>query len=560
IDYVCAHPGSSGNLKPATWGGSCKIGTEGSVDVQTARAALKWLPTDDLTVRFSVDMLQDRSDGPPDVLVSIPNPNNILDAYNLGSPFAGPPGGAVATYGIPYDGRFMPSNHYISYQSLSNPSTGISTPNVNTVDSWGTTLKIDWTLLNDIRLTSISSYRKYSGQSFYNAGQSPLPVSYGVITNDNYQVSEEVRLSGTAFDKILEWTVGGYASYGSNKLGGFYDVAFYNFPFTINDSAPKRSKAGFVHGLIHVTDKLSVELGARYSDDWKEYTFDHAFIPSNFKVFPVTANVAKSSRIDPKFGVQYQWTPDFMTYAQYGTGYKAGGVNAHPNTPAEVVPFDPETLRAYEVGAKSQWFNNRLRINGDVFYNDFKNLQLVIFPAGVVGGIQSNAGHAVIKGAELDIQAEPVRDLTIDFAAGYLDFEYRELGAAGFDPVTRPSGIRLSDKAAYTPKYKGSLGIQYGFNMGDGGTLTPRVDYSYQSRVYFDQVNKEDASQSGYGIVNARLTWSAADSKWSATAELNNAFDKFYWVNMNNLSASFGSTAGTPSMPRNFMFSLKRTF
>ncbi|MGE3530971.1 MAG: TonB-dependent receptor [Steroidobacteraceae bacterium] len=552
IDYVCAHPGSSGNLKPATWGGSCKIGTEGSVDVQTARAALKWLPTDDLTVRFSVDMLQDRSNGPPDVLADIPDPNNLLDGYNNNI--------ALPNFGIAYDSRFRPPDHYTSYQSSTNPRNGITTPNMSTVDSWGTTLKADWILSNELRLTSISAYRKYKGSSNYNIGQSPLPVSYGLIVNDNHQASEELRLSGTAFDKALEWTIGGYYSYGSNKLGGFYDVAFNNFAFTINDSAPKRSKAGFVHGLYHVTDKLSLEAGARYSDDWKRYTFDHAYIPGNAKVFPVTSNTARSSRIDPKLAVQYQWTTDLMTYIQYGTGYKAGGVNGHPNNSAEITHFDPETLRAYEAGSKSQWLDDRLRINGVVFYNDFKNLQLVVFPQGVVGGIQSNAGHAVIKGAELDAQAEPLRDLLIEMAAGYLDFNYKNLGTAGFDPNIRPAGLRLSDVAAYTPKYKGSMGIQYTANLHGYGLLTPRIDYYYQSRIYFDQRNVEEASQAGYGIFNARLTWSTSDAKWSVSAELNNVFDKFYWLNMSNLSASFGSFGGTPSMPRSFIFNLKRMF
>jgi iron complex outermembrane recepter protein len=557
-DWVCLHPGAANaNLKATTpSSGSCVVGTEGSLDDQTGRVALKWLPNENATVNLSVDWGQQNDGGPPDVMVGIPNPH-FFDGLNASF--------FVPTYGVAMStANFYNPSHYVSYQNFTDALYGLSVPNVQTNRTWGTTLKFDYVLPFDMKFTSISNYSHQSGENDDVEGESPLPISFGLQVRNHYQISEEDRISGTTFGGALEWTAGGYYAYGRSLLGGFYDITVFDFPYSVNDVMVSRSEAGFLHGLYHVSDKFSIEAGVRYSHDYKSYTFGHQLIPvggnPDAPVFPRTTGIAESSRVDPKVAIQYQWTSQLMTYAQVSTGYKAGGLNPFPNDAAQVLPFRPETLLAYEVGIKSQWLDNRLRVNADVYLNDLRELQLQIFDLSLgLGGVESNAGHAHILGWEADIMATPVRDLQLDASVGYTHFKYLELGDAALTPANA-GGLVLSDVNAYTPTWKFNLGAQYTAHMAGYGSLTPRLDYVWQSLINFDAQNESYAAQGAYGLLNAHLTWATEDSKWSSTFEILNATNKFYWANMFDLSADFGTLHGYPGMPRTFFGSVKRRF
>jgi iron complex outermembrane receptor protein len=153
--------------------------------------------------------------------------------------------------------------------------------------------------------------------------------------------------------------------------------------------------------------------------------------------------LSTDSRFDPKISLQYQWTPDFMTYAQYATGFKGGGANPTPTTVAQATPFSQEELKAWEIGAKSQFFDHRVTLNMDAYLNDVTGLQLIGYASTGVGGtVTLNAGHAKITGVEAELQARPIPQMLFNLSAGYLHFKYLSLGAAAFGP-TNP-GLRAS--------------------------------------------------------------------------------------------------------------------
>jgi iron complex outermembrane receptor protein len=280
-------------------------------------------------------------------------------------------------------------------------------------------------------------------------------------------------------------------------------------------------------------------------------------------VFGVNAIPVRSTtrRVDPKVALQYQWTEDFMTYAQYSTGFKGGGTNPNPINAAQALPFGVEALKAYEVGAKSALFAHRLAINAATYYNDVKGLQLVGFGQTSAGGTTvQNAGEAQIEGAELEIQVHAVRSFLISAAADYMHFHYKSLGAAVYDPVNNPGGLLGNDVAPYSPKWKGNLGAQFDITCGAAGTLTPRVDASYQSRVYFDPQNLLASSQGGYATLNGHLIWHHPAGKLSVIVDVNNATNKLYYESMFNQLRSFGILTGQPAEPRKVLASVKYEF
>ena len=557
VDFACANPGLAGNIKATTYG-DCNVGKLGGDDVYDFRAALRWLPTDKLEINVSGDLTDDKGPGPADTIVAI-NPNaTFLKGYNTSV--------AIPTFGIPYDTRFLPPNPYSTYVTFKDPVDGIDIPSDNTLYSWGFTGTVDWDNPWGFHVKSITGLRGEHGEFSQSYGGAPIPVTDLWTTLQHHQFSEELQASGVSFDNALEWTVGGYYFNGTNHQGGIGDLIVISLVQVPDDPSTDKNKSLFAHTEYHFTDKFSTEVGLRYSDEDKTYEYyrlllrQYQTIPAGDFLFPITSKSLSYSRVDPKVGFQYQLTPDVMSYIQWSTGYKAGGFNTRPVSAAQATTFKPETLTAYEIGLKSEWFEHRLRANTALFYSQYKDLQLQangVDNNGNLAVLTENVGRANIKGAELEIQAEPVPGLTGDFSLGYLDYKNTNLGtAAGVS-----GGPSLSSVPPLTPKWKGSLGVQYAIHMpGQVGVFMPRLDYTYQSLVYNDAPNTAIGAQDGYGVLNGRLIWTSVKGTWTATFAVNNVTDKFYYIDKFANYSTYGTVEGQPSLPRTFDFTVKRLF
>jgi iron complex outermembrane receptor protein len=516
------------------------------------------MPTDKLEINVSGDLTDDKGPGPADTIVAI-NPNAaFLKGFNTAV--------ATPTFGIPYDTRFLPPNPYTTYATFKDPIDGLNIPSDNTLYSWGFNGTVDWDNPWGFHVKSITGLRGEHGEFSQSYGGAPIPLANLWTTLQHHQFSEELQASGVSFNNALEWTVGGYYFNGTNHQGGIGDLIEISLVQVPDDPSTDKNKSLFAHTEYHITDKFSSEVGLRYSDEDKTYEYYRLLlvpyhgIPAGDFLFPITDKSLSYSRVDPKVGFQYQWTPDLMSYIQWSTGYKAGGFNTRPVSAAQATTFKPETLTAYEAGLKSEWLDHRLRANAAIFYSKYKDLQLQangVDNAGNLAVLTENVGKADIKGAELEVQAEPIHGLTTDLSLGYLDYKNTDLGsAAGVS-----GGPTLASVPPLTPKWKGSLGAQYQFHMpGQFGLLMPRVDYTYQSLVYNDAPNTPIGAQSGYGVANARLIWTSAKAAWTATFAVNNVTDKFYYIDKFVNITTYGTVEGQPSLPRTYNFTLKRMF
>jgi iron complex outermembrane receptor protein len=262
----------------------------------------------------------------------------------------------------------------------------------------------------------------------------------------------------------------------------------------------------------------------------------------------------------------YQFTPDMMGYVQTSTGYKGGGVNPRPFYPSQALSFGPEKLTAYEAGFKSNLFNRTVRVNIAAFYNNYEDIQLTLSscPTPPLNGIQyppapcalpANVGSAHVKGAELEFEAHPFGGLEIDGSVSFLDFEYTKISGG------TTSGVSLDMITPYTPENKASLGIQYEFGLGDYGSVTPRVDVTYQGSYFTAPINDPLWNEvDSRTTENARITWKDAKDVWNASLEVNNLSDKLYYTTLFDTHTSAGYVNGQPAMPRNWALTVKRNF
>jgi iron complex outermembrane receptor protein len=582
IDFACANPNLAGNLKPATAAAGCKVGTEGGVKEASLRAALKWTPTDDLTVILRGEIFDDRSEaGAQDVLIqNAAAPGSQTAVYNqlIGQPL----------YGIGINSpAFVTGDPYKSYSVYTNPGTGNSVAPVNREFFRSLAASLDWNLPAGLHLKNIIAFQKYHSE-FANTDGTPIPTYLEDNVLDHRQFSEEFQLSGKALGDRLDWIAGAYyytafGVYGGHVelpttqiippgVPGFPPDGVWGLNFNIDDPTREHTVSGFVHGIYHFTDALSAEVGARYSTEEKSQGFNHTytdtvpvnplFVPGTAAYSPGAGGTTSLSRVDPKVALQYQWTPDLMTYVQFSTGYKTGGINPKPVLETDIVSFKAEHLSAYEVGIKSEWFEHHLMVNADAYLSDYRDLQLSEFlppPAGDGGTIVVNTGHARIEGLELDLQARPFAHFAVEGSLSYLDYRTLSLGSA----AGQVGGPTLTTRPPYVPRWKGSIGPQYTQSLGAGGSLLARVDWSYQSLVYFDLANTREGAQAGYGLLNGRLQWDDAGGKWSAALEVRNATNKLYYVFKTpglNSDGSLFNVNGTPALPRTEFFTISRKF
>ena len=143
--------------------------------------------------------------------------------------------------------------------------------------------------------------------------------------------------------------------------------------------------------------------------------------------------------------------------------------------------------------------------------------------------------------------------LSIDASYSYIDFGYDSLSA-------QVTAYKLSYVAPFMPKQKYSAGMQYDFLIGDGGTLTPRVDYSFQSGLFTNGNNQPTNYIEPYNLLNARLSWKPSGGKWESAVEVTNITNRWYLVSKGDAFAGAGTVDGQPGRPREWALTVKRKF
>jgi iron complex outermembrane receptor protein len=427
----------------------------------------------------------------------------------------------------------------------------------------GISANISYDFSDSFSLQSITAYREYTTYFPADTDLSPARVGYGFNELDHQFFSQEVRLNGEVSEQ-LRFTLGAYYSDQESTYFTLQDIRYPAVPlqFIGDDKIPATSKAAFATATWNPIEPLNVTVGLRYTEESKDYAFVRKNINGTANPFVGALNgvVGKYSgdSTDYRISVDYRWSPALMTYATVSTGFKGGGVNPRPFNAAQVQSFGQERVQAYELGAKSDLFDGRLRLNAAAFYNNYEDIQLTLGSCPQFGGpgpcaLPANVGDARVQGVELEATATPVDGLSLNASLSYLDFQFTRL-----DPATR---LGIGFVPPYVPAWKGSFGAQYEIDLGDAGSLTPRVDASYQDSVYANARNSVNNLIEAYTLVNANLTWRNADDDLSATLEVSNLTNEYYYLTKFDLvGPGAGTVAAQPGRGREVLIRLKKTF
>lgn len=409
----------------------------------------------------------------------------------------------------------------------------IDTDEKQEVEDRGVSGHINIKLTDNSMLRSITSVRNRESTAFLDADGTDIPWGTQTFYNDINQFSQELLLDGS-FGKFKP-LVGVFYYNMDEKFDENADMDFAfgtppGFGISYNSEATMETQAYAVFGNIgyQITDRLGLDVGVRYSHEEKESTgfldWSVPFIPN----LPEQTLKNDWSSVTPKFSMDFAVNDEAMLYGTVSKGFRSGifwpgNVIGNPAPTAEDQMVDPEYVWNYEIGAKTEWFNKRLRTNVSAFYMDYTDMQ-VITPVFGINQLQ-NAAESTIQGAELEITTRLFDTLNLNCVVSYLDATFDEFTSsddAGSE--VDASGNKLPN----APEWKLALGAQYGSSLGKWGFLTYRVDLSWSDDVYTTPLEDENNMIESHTLISAVLKWDSSKGRWSAEGYCTNLADAEY--------------------------------
>jgi iron complex outermembrane receptor protein len=563
----------------------------------SGRASLEWRPDPDWFFRLTIDGWADRSDSQAPQAIYI-NPNNPL--FNPNSPA----GLALSQLvGLP----FTP---FVAPQVKDAQTVPVDSDDVRIADwpggmdwrlndsYWGESLRSEWYLTDRTTLTFIAAHGDVDsdGSKF---SQSGLPFVH--VEQDLHAgirtTAGELRLSGL-WGGDNHWMTGVNYAYdsGTENHHVLADSVSALFPdpvtgqgtiatrFFVAGTTHARSLGVFFNGDARLLDALRLTLGARYSNENRDFKScsreaddSEAAVPG---AIPLLFNLQAAQRGNPTFPESsgecipidengsneiYQgnlkeqnlsgrasldWTPlqDLLFYVSYTRGFKSGGFPvANSTDQMQYHPVKQERLLAWEAGGKLTPVAGLLHLDFAAFHYDYADKQLLTrFMDPTFGPlpILRNAPKSHVDGAELAAQLTPIRGLYVSAAGSYIRTQVDEFvstttaGEENFDFAGRPFN--------FAPLWQYAVLVDYSFPLRDGYNLGFGADYSYTGSTNSTLEGDARYAHRAYGLTNARIRLGSADAHWSFMVWARNVFERFSQISIFQAGDSIARYTGEP--------------
>jgi len=430
---------------------------------------------------------------------------------------------------------------------------------LNSSDAFSASLVVDHDFSSGYSITSLTSYRNTDALARWEENHSSLRLFDVTFGDDDTQFSQELRLSSPQGER-LSYVAGLYywhqkAETNRLAVSGSDLIPGVTLRVPQSGDVVTDSYAAFVHGDYQLTDDLSVTGGIRYTRVKKDLNYTQLGVPL-FIDFVNFKDHYSEDAWTPSIGLSYQIDDEKLIYATVSRGFKSGGWNADYVVTTDI-GFNPEYATSYEIGAKTEWLDKRLRLNVAGFITKYSDYQVFQFVPVVGGGLifsLTNAGKATTKGVEIELTAEPINDLILSANFGYTDAtfdEFKNGGGAGIDF----DGNRLP----LSPKTTLSLGAEYHFQVSDNLGSYIRADYSYRGGMYHNPNNvKPEFYTAGYGLLSARVAVTLPIQGLEVALWGKNLTDKIYDVN--KWVTFLGTSASQYGPPRMYGVELRYSF
>ncbi|GAA5136231.1 TonB-dependent receptor [Thalassotalea piscium] len=482
-------------------------------DLTASRITLEYHATEDLFFSFNWDKTKDKSNSKggyrllPSILTNAPVPDSVFDSYT-------------------------------------------SLPTWNEVELEGISFTANWSVSDNTSLKYVYSTRDSYSPTNIDFDNTSLPIFDVPAIYDDEQSTHEIQLNNYGENYKF---VSGLYYYDGESCGQFEAIlgvlgqalGAAGLTREVSGCSNSTSKAAYAQLSYDLSEKWSMTVGARYTQDEKQAIVNNGLIFDN--VYPesgwipgyvrpegqlvptVLDDEADWSKFTPRIGFEYQANSDLMFFTSFAQGFKSGTFNPRATTAEPAA--NPEDVDSIELGMKSEWLENRLRANVTLFSLDHKDRQYISVLPGTtssdlnqrLGNIGSSEGQGIE--AEFTYLATDSLMLTANF--GYIDSSFNEVYDT--DPVT---GVQFdkSDRfsIANTPDYTYNLGANYTIESEVGDFILNASYYYRGDYVLFE----EDSllTQDGYGLANVSVKWYSTDGNWSAGLHVKNLTDEEYMI------------------------------
>ncbi|MFN8625938.1 MAG: TonB-dependent receptor [Candidatus Binatia bacterium] len=437
--------------------------------------------------------------------------------------------------------------------------------------------------LGTVTLKSISAYRTWAYQADQDLDGSPYHVAEGSQLNHFQTWSQELQWVGAA--PRVHYVVGGYY-YGEyamqhesqNFFGALNNLPYKNF---------NRVKSYAGYGQITYTppilsDKLSLTAGMRFSKEQVHLTHIWGKDAGSYSTSPGFTgdrgsafggfNGKGAPGISPMADISYQATDELMLYGRVSRGFTGGGFNPTASLPELFNSFEPERLLQYEMGFKSQWLDNHLRVNADGYFSQYSDLQQSVFRATPTLGalsIPSNVDKAEIWGMEFEGLAIPFEGVEVSGNYAFIAPKFTEWNDQVFDangnPIFDQNGKPVTENVAhdrtfnFSPRNQISVGLTYTAPPTTTGVFSAHADWYWQDKVVFIANNDTPGAQAdegwAYYLVNGRLAYTGIPLQ-KGTLDVavfaRNIFDRKYRTYGIDFGPVFGLATNNYGNPRTF--------
>ncbi|CAN5404990.1 TonB-dependent receptor [soil metagenome] len=551
----------------------------------TGRAQLLWTPTERLSGRFIADFSH--------------RDENCCAATQI---FVGQSAVSRAA--------FINAVRPGSIDSTAHPFDRIASSNRDTtqiIEDKGVSAEFNYDVTPDVTLTSITAARNWRTENGQDSDFTAADLVYRPTDGSNFteigQFSQELRLAGGG-DGPVNWLIGAFYAkedltsgsqllYGTDYYAYFADRVLSGVPRLLGlvpgtifqsgngsrDSYDQETKsyAIFTDNTVHLTSKLDLTIGARWTNDEKTLTSVYtttgsscdqgeAALPTLIglagqatalnvvgglclnhqnndfdELGPVTQTRAEDA-VTGTLKLKYDFTDNAMGYVSYSRGFKAGGFNLDREQAIVIRPnglpnftADPDTrfrgeyVDSFEAGTKLRLLDGALLFNAAAFHQTFTDFQLNTFVGTAF--VVETLPEVISKGIDTDfIYATPIDGLTLQGGVTYAETIISDFVASDllvpsrFNSLRRLPGAQLS----FAPKYSATLSGTYERSMGAGLLFRANLAAKYTSKYNTGSDLHPSKEQQPLTLLNARVGVGSEGGRWMLEAWAQNLTDEEY--------------------------------
>lgn len=503
-------------------------------DYKTFRGSLKWQPSDDFKAVLVATYIKNRSDSAGGQNGSVPAGGLGLPGYPtlgdyLSLPFYyGKPG-----YGFP-GGTTDPYTVERNY------------PNGDTGDTFTSSLNMTYHMpWADV--VSITGYMRGKQNTFSDFDTTGISFFETFTKKKMDYFQQEVHLQSNDQDSPLTWVAGLYYNWYKFGFEQDYSQTIVVAPSIEGAAQNDWTLAPFAQVDYKIIPDLTLTGGIRFSTETKDFLRSPQQALAPFSPGAVTIDGKHTwTNFTYHAGANYRVNEDAMVYFTYSTGFKSGAFNSRAPAGSGSLPFDfyinppakPEKATAYEIGAKTDWFDNHLRANLAAFWNKYDDLQIQYFlPLPGAPQVLANGANQKARGVELELTAIPIDDLTLGASIGYLDSRYTSfvtnLGNQDFKPIVcnNVTVDHAQHGPCYLVPYRSplwtiNLSAQYDFHLPDDlGLFTPSISFGHESSYVTDLNNSIMGFQPAFNNLDGSLNYTDPSGHFTVSLWTKNITD-----------------------------------